>query len=156
MSVSRQTRLKYHRDAYRFIFEALQFTQEKLKRVSRGGTEDDAHISGQELMEGVRELPLKKFGLLAITVFHHWGVRATDDFGRIVFELIERAARCGRPTATSWPTSLRSTTLSRPSTGSTSFLFRTRSGRRSRPPRPERFGFFALGLLATAGWGRAA
>lgn len=90
MSVSRQTRLKYHRDAYRFIFEALQFTQEKLKRVSRGGTEDDAHISGQELMEGVRELALKKFGLLAITVFHHWGVRATDDFGRIVFELIER------------------------------------------------------------------
>ncbi|AMV16839.1 Minf_1886 family protein [Planctomyces sp. SH-PL14] len=90
MSVSRQTRLKYNRDAYRFIFEALQFTQEKLKRVSRGGTEDDAHISGQELMEGVRELALKKFGLLAITVFHHWGVRATDDFGRIVFELIER------------------------------------------------------------------
>lgn len=90
MSVSKQTRLKYHRDADRFIFEALQFTQEKLKRISRGASEDDAHISGQELMEGVRELALKKFGLLAITVFHHWGVRSTDDFGRIVFEAIER------------------------------------------------------------------
>ena len=90
MSVSKKPRLKYHRDAYRFIFEALQFTQEKLKRVARSGSEEDAHITGQELMEGVRELGLKKFGLLARSVFQHWGVRTTDDFGRIVFELIER------------------------------------------------------------------
>ena len=90
MSVSKKPRLKYHRDAYRFIFEALQFTQEKLKRVARGTNDEDAHITGQELMEGVRELGLKKFGLLTRSVFHHWGVRTTDDFGRIVFELIER------------------------------------------------------------------
>jgi uncharacterized repeat protein (TIGR04138 family) len=90
MTVSNKPRLKYHRDAYRFIFEALQFTQEKLKRVSRGSAEEDAHISGQELMEGLKELALKKFGLLSKSVFHSWGVRATDDFGRMVFELIER------------------------------------------------------------------
>lgn len=87
---SRTLRLKFHTDAYRFVFEALQFTQERLKRTSQDAEDESAHISGPELLEGVRELGLKKFGMLAKTVFNHWGVKSTDDFGRIVFELIER------------------------------------------------------------------
>jgi uncharacterized repeat protein (TIGR04138 family) len=85
----RPSRLKFHPDAYRFVFEALQFTQEHLKKTARDADDDSAHISGPELLEGVRELGLKKFGMLAKTVFQHWGVKSTDDFGRIVFELIE-------------------------------------------------------------------
>lgn len=87
---SRSLRLKYHTDAYRFVFEALQLAQERLKRTAQDADDESAHISGPELLEGVRELALKKFGMLAKTVFHHWGVKSTDDFGRIVFELIER------------------------------------------------------------------
>jgi len=87
---SRSLRLKYHTDAYRFVFEALQLAQERLKRTAQDADDESAHISGPELLEGVRELGLKKFGLLAKTVFNHWGVKTTDDFGRIVFELIER------------------------------------------------------------------
>ena len=41
-----------------------------------------------EFFEGLRELALRDFGLMAPTVFHHWGVRRTDDFGEIVFNLI--------------------------------------------------------------------
>lgn len=83
--------LKYHPDAYRFVFEALQFTQERLERTSRRDEdEESAHISGQELLEGIRELGLRKFGLMAQSVFAHWGIRATVDFGSIVFELVER------------------------------------------------------------------
>src|SRR5690606_18616418 len=84
--------LKYHADAYRFVFEALQFTQERLDRTHRPSDQEDesAHISGPELLEGVRELALKKFGLMTRSVFTHWGIRATDDFGAIVFELVER------------------------------------------------------------------
>lgn len=85
----RPSRLKFHPDAYRFVFEALQFSQENLKKASQEADDDSAHISGPELLAGVRELGLKKFGMLAKTVFQHWGVRSTDDFGRIVFELIE-------------------------------------------------------------------
>ncbi len=88
-SRSRPTRLKFHPDAYRFVFDALQFTQERLKRTSQSPEDDTAHISGPELLDGVREMGLKKFGMLTKTVFHHWGVKSTDDFGRIVFELIE-------------------------------------------------------------------
>ncbi len=84
-------RLKYHADAYRFVFEALQFTQEKLRRTNVSDPEDEsAHITGQELLEGIRELALKSFGLMSRSVFDHWGIRSTEDFGRIVFELVER------------------------------------------------------------------
>ena len=85
------SRLKYHTDAYRFVFDALQFTQEKLHRPKLSDPDDEsAHISGQELLEGVRELALKKFGLMSRSVFAYWGISATEDFGRIVFELVER------------------------------------------------------------------
>ena len=85
----RPSRLKFHPDAYRFVFEALQYSQEHLKKAAQDAEDDSAHISGPELLGGVRELGLKKFGMLAKSVFQHWGVRSTDDFGRIVFELIE-------------------------------------------------------------------
>ena len=85
----RPSRLKFHPDAYRFVFEALQYSQEHMKKDSLEADEESAHISGPELLTGVRELGLKKFGMLAKAVFQFWGVRSTDDFGRIVFELIE-------------------------------------------------------------------
>jgi uncharacterized repeat protein (TIGR04138 family) len=50
---------------------------------------EDAHVTGPELLEGIRALGVAQFGLLTATVFRHWGVTSTDDFGRIVFELIE-------------------------------------------------------------------
>lgn len=82
---------RYHRNAYHFVFSALQFTQEKLKRTaSHVLHEEEAHINGAELCEGLRELALQKFGLLTRTVLRSWGVTSTDDIGRIVFELIER------------------------------------------------------------------
>ncbi|MBL4883150.1 MAG: hypothetical protein JKY95_01270 [Planctomycetaceae bacterium] len=83
---------KYHRNAYEFLFEALRYTQETLDRgvVVEGVNEDSAHISGKELLEGVRLLAIEKFGLLTQTVFRYWGVDSTEDFGRIVFDLIER------------------------------------------------------------------
>ena len=84
-------RPRFHRNAYHFVFSSLQFTQEKLGRTAAHVlNEDDAHISGRELCEGVRELALQKFGLMTGTVLRQWGVSSTDDIGRIVFELIER------------------------------------------------------------------
>lgn len=97
-SKSTPLRLRYDADAYRFVFEALQYTQEKLQKPrspARGAESDDveveaAHITGQELLQGIRELALKRFGLMARTVFQSWGVCGTSDFGRIVFELVDR------------------------------------------------------------------
>jgi len=90
MSTTRKTaipRLRYHHNAYQFVFAALRYTQEW---TDRSGDESDAHISGQELLEGIRKFALRQFGPMTLTVFRHWGIRSTDDFGRIVFELIDR------------------------------------------------------------------
>jgi len=85
------SRLRYHPNAYRFMFAALRRTQQSLGRSQAHGPDDErAHISGQELLEGIREYALEQFGLMARTVLHCWGIHSTEDFGRMVFELIER------------------------------------------------------------------
>lgn len=83
--------LRFHPNAYRFMFAALRRTQQKLGRSQAHGPDDErAHITGPELLEGIRLFALEQFGLMAKTVFHCWGIHGTDDFGRMVFELIER------------------------------------------------------------------
>jgi uncharacterized repeat protein (TIGR04138 family) len=88
--VRRDPRFAY--EAYEFLFAALAHTQLMLDRVppdepSRG--EKDYHVSGRELVHGVRDLALREFGFMARTVFHMWGIDRTADFGDIVFNLVE-------------------------------------------------------------------
>ena len=47
------------------------------------------HVSGADLCEGLRELALHRWGMLARTVLTRWNVRRTLDFGRIVFALVD-------------------------------------------------------------------
>ena len=84
-SHSRQS--AYHANAYQFVFAALQYAQEKLGRDR--SSPQSGHISGEELLDGIREMAQRHFGLMARTVLASWGVTSTEDFGRIVFELIE-------------------------------------------------------------------
>lgn len=72
---------RYHINAYRFVYEALDYTVKQVEK--------KRHISGRELLEGIRNLALEQFGALAIMVFEIWGVRKTSDFGNIVFNLVE-------------------------------------------------------------------
>ena len=81
---------RYHPNAYEFIFSALRFMQEKIGPVELLDPEDkESHISGPELLDGIRELALNRFGLLARTVLKQWGITTTDDFGHMIFEMIE-------------------------------------------------------------------
>ena len=73
--------LRYKADAYEFVMQALWFTQEKMKK--------KGHVTGKELLEGIKEFGLAQFGPMAITVFEHWGVKTTQDFGEIVFNMVE-------------------------------------------------------------------
>jgi uncharacterized repeat protein (TIGR04138 family) len=83
---------RYAYEAYEFMDRALQFTQ---KRLGRERTPDvpagdpRLHVRGRELVAGLRDLALIEFGMLARTVFSMWGIRGTEDFGHIVFNLIE-------------------------------------------------------------------
>jgi uncharacterized repeat protein (TIGR04138 family) len=93
-------RLRYPRNAYAFLFQALRHTQQKLGKISPASgaddeqehevAEDEAHLTGQQLLYGIRDYAREQFGWLAQAVFHVWGIHATDDFGRMVFELVDR------------------------------------------------------------------
>ena len=65
-SQTARPRLKFHPTAYQFVWQALQYTQKRLRRPApRGLNDEDAHISGAELLEGIRLLAQEQFGLLA-------------------------------------------------------------------------------------------
>lgn len=78
---------RFHRDAYLFLRDALDHTQGALQR--RGETMP-RHVSGGELLEGIREFALEQFGPMAGTVLEEWGIRCCEDFGEIVFNLIDQ------------------------------------------------------------------
>ncbi len=68
-------------EAYFFVLEALERAM-----INR---EEPGHISGEELLDTVRDLGGERFGVMAGDVFHSWGVHSTLDFGRVVFHLVE-------------------------------------------------------------------
>lgn len=72
---------RYRKEAYLFILVALEYTLSKLD-VRR-------HLTGQELSRGIAEFARDQYGLMAKLVLDTWGIRATLDFGEIVYLLIE-------------------------------------------------------------------
>ena len=72
---------QYKFEAYSFVLAALHHTVSKLPKAR--------HITGRELLEGIRDYALEQFGALARTVLNYWGIFKTQDFGKIVFALVE-------------------------------------------------------------------
>ena len=72
---------RFHRRAYVFLIDALHGVI--------AGMDERRHISGQELVEGVRGLAMQRFGPLARTVLEYWGINTTNDLGEIVFALVD-------------------------------------------------------------------
>ena len=64
----------YRRGAYEFVMQALEFSMNRLDL--------PRHISGGELLEGIRLHALEEFGPIARHVLAHWGIHETRDFGR--------------------------------------------------------------------------
>jgi len=76
---------RYQRDAYVFLRDALDFTTKQQKKAKGAAVR---HVSGPELLDGVRQYALKEFGPMVLTVFENWGLRSTEDVGHMVFNLI--------------------------------------------------------------------
>ena len=77
--------LRFSSDAYHFVQEGLNHT---LKSLKRGGQHAHRHVSGQELLHGLREFALKEYGPMSKAVLNEWGIKTTDDIGQIVFNLV--------------------------------------------------------------------
>ena len=84
---------RYHRDAYRFVREALDHTQKVVAKIPRENgrhdKDEERHVSGSELLEGIRVHALGQFGPMTVTVLKEWGLHRCEDFGEIVFNMIE-------------------------------------------------------------------
>jgi len=76
---------RYPLEAYTFVQEALKHTQRALGR----NKPDQKHVGGKELLEGIRLYALKTFGPMVPTMLEEWGIHSCEDFGEIVFNMIE-------------------------------------------------------------------
>ncbi|MBX6316033.1 MAG: hypothetical protein IRY99_24435 [Isosphaeraceae bacterium] len=85
---------RYSIHAYAFVLEALEHAKMMRKRArhstrGRRRTHDySQHVTGRDLCEGARQLALRQYGLMAMTVLAQWGVHSTSDLGNIVYNLI--------------------------------------------------------------------
>ena len=80
---------RFDRKAYDFVRLGLDHTVKELRKKDTARTERSRHVSGPELLEGLRAYALDQYGPLAKTVLTTWGVKRCRDFGDIVFNLIE-------------------------------------------------------------------
>jgi uncharacterized repeat protein (TIGR04138 family) len=71
---------RYHQEAYVFVVAALGR--------ALGALEAPRHLTGAELLAGIRDEAAEQFGPMARTVFEHWGVKNSLDFGMIVFNMV--------------------------------------------------------------------
>lgn len=77
---------RYEPDAYFFLREALDFTSKLLNKPHAG---PGRHLSGAELLDGIRKFALQEYGPMALTLLKTWGITRTEDVGEIVFNLVE-------------------------------------------------------------------
>ncbi len=80
---------RFDRKAYDFVRQSLDHTVKEVKRKQPERTGKSQHVTGAELLTGIRDYALDQYGPLAKTVLNSWGVRKTEDFGRIVFAMVE-------------------------------------------------------------------
>ena len=91
---------RYHREAYLFVREALDHTQKIASKGNKTETRQAAatadivegkvrHVSGQELLAGIRDYALNEYGPMTLTVLNEWGVQRCEDFGELVFNMVE-------------------------------------------------------------------
>ncbi len=80
---------RFDRKAYDFIRQGLDHAVKELKKKDAPRAGRSRHVSGPELLEGLKVYALDQFGPLAKTVLNSWGVKRCSDFGDIVFNLIE-------------------------------------------------------------------
>ena len=89
---------RYTREAYLFVREALDHTQKLIGKapkddLPRKASKDDAprHVSGQQLLEGIRDFALEQYGPMAVAVLKEWGIQRCEDFGELVFNMVENS-----------------------------------------------------------------
>lgn len=80
---------RFDRKAYEFVRLGLDHTVKEIQKRDATRVGRSRHVSGPELLHGLRVYALDQFGPLTKTVLNAWGIHRCADFGEIVFNLIE-------------------------------------------------------------------
>ncbi len=89
---------KYPMDAFLFVQRGLEYTVRRVHGQAKPGADTQSrHISGQALCFGLRDYALEQYGLLARVVLRQWHIQGTEDFGQIVFTMIQTGLMAKTP-----------------------------------------------------------
>jgi len=80
---------RYAKESYVFLKRALDFTMDQERKKQGLSVSKQRHVSGQELLTGMRDYATEQFGPLAFTVLTSWGLKRCEDIGEMVFNLID-------------------------------------------------------------------
>lgn len=81
---------KYPPEAFAFVQRGLDFTVQQVHgKQDPKAPPQSRHISGQQLCVGLRDFAIQQYGLMARTVLKRWHIRSSEDFGRVVFTMVE-------------------------------------------------------------------
>lgn len=81
---------RYDREAYVFLRHALDHCHKLLLKAAgkkKEGVEN--HVTVTQLLDGIRSYALLEYGPMAMMVLNSWGVEKCEDFGDIVFNMVE-------------------------------------------------------------------
>jgi uncharacterized repeat protein (TIGR04138 family) len=87
----------YPMEAFEFVRDGLAYTVSRIHEQPESLPELSRHVSGQQLCLGLRDHALDRWGMMASTVLESWNIHRTDDFGRIVFAMIEHGVMSKTP-----------------------------------------------------------
>ena len=86
----------YKVDAFLFVQRGLDYTVRRIhgEPPTRAVHEDEddipsRHVSGQQLCLGLRDFAKREYGLLARAVLARWRIHHSEDFGKIVFAMVD-------------------------------------------------------------------
>ena len=84
---------RFSKSAYGFVRQGLDFTVKELKKSDASRAGKSLHVTGEELLMGLRAFALDQFGPMARTVLSDWGLTKCGHFGDIVFSRNDQDAR---------------------------------------------------------------
>ena len=80
---------RYPIDAFHFVRRGLDYTVHQAHPQPEKLSDEDRHVSGAQLSHGLRQFAIEQYGHMARTVLRRWRINRTEDFGQIVFAMVD-------------------------------------------------------------------
>lgn len=80
---------RYPVEAFNFVRRGLDYTVHRIHSDPEQMAEEDRHVDGKQLCLGLRDYAIDQYGMLAQMVLGRWHIHRTEDFGHIVFAMVE-------------------------------------------------------------------